>query len=51
MPYDTEIEARRAAFKELSAWLQSGRGAEKNQLRGLLLAAVKERDKERGLFG
>ena len=51
VPYDTEIEARRAASKELIAWLQSGRGAEKNQQRQLLLAAVKERDRERGLFG
>jgi hypothetical protein len=49
VPYDTETAARRAAFKELIAWLECrGKG---DQQRRLLLAAAKEKDRDRGLFG
>lgn len=51
VPFDTEAEAKRWAFKELIEWLQVGRGAAKHQQRQLLLAAVKDRDRQRGLFG
>jgi hypothetical protein len=51
VPYDTEPEARRAAFRELIETLEAGRGAAKDQQRMLLLAAVKQKDRERGLFG
>ena len=51
VPYDTEFEARKAAYRELIAALQPGRAAAKNQQRTLLLAAVKQKDRERGLFG
>ena len=51
VPYDTEIEARRAAFEELIAMLETGRGAVKNQQQRLLLTAVKHRDRDRGPFG
>ena len=50
VPFDTEFAARRAAFKELIAALETGRGAAKHQQRQLLLAAVKQRNRERGLF-
>ena len=51
VPFDSEFEARRAAYKELVATLEAGRGAARHQQRQLLLAAVKERDQQRGLFG
>jgi hypothetical protein len=51
VPFDTEFAARRAAFRDLIASLEAGRGAAKHQQRQLLLAEVKERDRERGLFG
>jgi hypothetical protein len=45
-----ETEARQAAYRELASWLETGRGAARDQQRMLLLAAVKEREKGRGLF-
>ena len=51
VPFDTVMEARRAAYKELIATLEAGRGAARHQQRQLLLAAVKERETQRGLFG
>ncbi len=51
VPYDTEPEARRAAYKELIETLQAARQAAGRQQRALLLEAVKEKDRERGLFG
>jgi hypothetical protein len=51
VPFDTEHEARRAAMKELIETLQAGRHAARDQQRMLLLAEVKKKDRERGLFG
>jgi hypothetical protein len=51
VPYDTEYDARRAAYRDLIDTLQAGRGAARDQQRMLLLAAVKQKDRERGLFG
>jgi hypothetical protein len=50
VPFDTEPQARRAAMKDLIQTLQ-GRGTRRPQQRQLLLEAVVERDKGRGLFG
>jgi hypothetical protein len=51
VPYDTEPEARRAAYQELIETLQGSRGRAGRPQRLLLLEAVKEKDRERGLFG
>jgi hypothetical protein len=51
VPYDTEPEARRAAYRELIETLQAGRRAAQDQQRMLLLEAVKKKDRDRGLFG
>jgi hypothetical protein len=51
VPYETEPEARRAVYRELIETLEAGRGAARDQQRQLLLAAVKKKDRERGLFG
>ena len=51
VPYASEVEARRAAYRELIETLQAGRNAARDQQRMLLLAAVKKKDRERGLFG
>jgi hypothetical protein len=51
VPYDTELDARKAAMRELIETLQAGRHAAEDQQRMLLLAAVKAKDRERGLFG
>jgi hypothetical protein len=44
------LEARRAAYRELIETLQAGRNAARDQQR-MLLAAVKQKDRDRGLFG
>ena len=49
VPYDTIQQARKAGYKELIQWLQTGRGAERCQERQLLFKAVQEWDRERGL--
>jgi hypothetical protein len=51
IPYDTEPEARRAAFRELIETLQARRASAGRQQRMLLLEAVRQKDRERGLFG
>jgi hypothetical protein len=51
IPYGTEPEARRAAFRELIETLQGLRRAAGRQQRMLLVEPVKQKDRERGLFG
>jgi hypothetical protein len=55
LTYDTETDARRAAYGELIETLQARRGPAGRQQRALLVEAVKqkdrEKDRERGLFG
>jgi hypothetical protein len=41
---------RRAAFKDLLDTLTAGRGAAKHQQKQMLIQAVKERDRNWGLF-
>jgi hypothetical protein len=51
VPYDTEPEARKAAYRELIETLQARRGPAGRQQRTLLAEAVRQADRERGLFG
>jgi hypothetical protein len=51
VPFDTETEAWQAAYRELASWIETGRGAARDQQRMLLLQEVKEREREWGLFG
>jgi hypothetical protein len=50
VPYDTEPEARRAAYRELIETLDAGRNAARDRQR-MVLVAVRKKDQERGLFG
>jgi hypothetical protein len=47
---DYERDAR-AAYRDLIHALQAGRGTRRPQQRQLLLEVVKEKDRQRGLFG
>jgi hypothetical protein len=47
---EAEEHGRRAAFKDTVATLEAGRGAGRHQQRQLLIKAVKEKDRGRGLF-